>query len=106
MKLSHFLFVAGIFICFGAHSNNWAVLVCSSRFWFNYRHVANTLSFYHMVKQSGIPDSNIILMLAEDVACNARNPFPAQIYNNLRKEINIYGEVCNFPIILGCTSGL
>uniref|UniRef100_H2Y7H5 GIY-YIG domain-containing protein n=1 Tax=Ciona savignyi TaxID=51511 RepID=H2Y7H5_CIOSA len=27
-----------------AHTNNWAVLVCTSRFWFNYRHVANALS--------------------------------------------------------------
>ncbi|PKI41346.1 hypothetical protein CRG98_038232 [Punica granatum] len=28
------------------HTNNWAVLVCTSRFWFNYRHMANTLSLY------------------------------------------------------------
>ncbi|CEG73729.1 Putative Phosphatidylinositol glycan, class K [Rhizopus microsporus] len=52
------------------HTNNWAVLVCTSRFWFNYRHVANTLSIYRTVKRLGIPDSNIILMLADDVSCN------------------------------------
>jgi phosphatidylinositol glycan class K len=74
------------------HSNNWAVLVCTSRFWFNYRHIANTLSFYHIVKQLGIPDSNIILMLADDVACNARNSYPAQIFNNQNKMTNLYGE--------------
>ena len=28
------------------HTNNWAVLVDTSRFWFNYRHVANVLSMY------------------------------------------------------------
>lgn len=39
-----------------SHSNNWAVLVCTSRFWFNYRHVANVLSLYHSVKRLGIPD--------------------------------------------------
>nr|KAF6507205.1 phosphatidylinositol glycan anchor biosynthesis class K [Rousettus aegyptiacus] len=39
------------------HTNNWAVLVCTSRFWFNYRHVANTLSVYRSVKRLGIPDS-------------------------------------------------
>ncbi|CAF93106.1 unnamed protein product, partial [Tetraodon nigroviridis] len=39
-----------------AHTNNWAVLVCTSRFWFNYRHVANTLSVYRSVKRLGIPD--------------------------------------------------
>ncbi|EPB76047.1 hypothetical protein ANCCEY_04893 [Ancylostoma ceylanicum] len=59
------------------HTNNWAVLVCTSRFWFNYRHVSNVLALYHTVKRLGIPDSNIILMLAEDVPCNPRNPRPA-----------------------------
>jgi hypothetical protein len=57
----------------GGHTNNWAVLVCTSRFWFNYRHVANTLSMYRTVKRLGIPDSNIILMLSDDVACNPSN---------------------------------
>ncbi|CAI8055914.1 GPI-anchor transamidase [Geodia barretti] len=38
------------------HTNNWAVLVCASRYWFNYRHVANTLSIYRSVKRLGIPD--------------------------------------------------
>jgi glycosylphosphatidylinositol transamidase (GPIT) subunit GPI8 len=32
------------------------VQVCSSRYWFNYRHVANTLSIYRSVKRLGIPD--------------------------------------------------
>jgi glycosylphosphatidylinositol transamidase (GPIT) subunit GPI8 len=41
--------------------------VCASRYWFNYRHVANTLSMYRTVKRLGIPDSNIILMLADDM---------------------------------------
>src|SRR5690606_33574305 len=74
------------------HSNNWAVLVSTSRFWFNYRHTANTLSFYHIVKQLGIPDSHIILMLADDFACNPRNSYPAQIFNNQNQQINLYGE--------------
>ncbi len=34
------------FIRHGGHTNNWAVLVDTSRFWFNYRHVANVLSVY------------------------------------------------------------
>ena len=33
------------------HSNNWAVLVDTSRYWFNYRHIANTLSVYTTVKR-------------------------------------------------------
>jgi len=39
------------------HTNNWAVLVDSSRFWFNYRHAANVLAFYQTIKRLGIPDS-------------------------------------------------
>ena len=41
---------------------------------------------------SGIPDSNIILMLADDMACNARNPRPAEIFNNVAEQINVYGD--------------
>ena len=35
------------------HTNNWAILVDTSRFWFNYRHVANALSIYRSVKRLG-----------------------------------------------------
>eukprot|EP00262_Sarcandra_glabra_P005286 TRINITY_DN1670_c0_g1_i2.p1 TRINITY_DN1670_c0_g1~~TRINITY_DN1670_c0_g1_i2.p1 ORF type:complete len:414 (+),score=68.01 TRINITY_DN1670_c0_g1_i2:253-1494(+) len=74
------------------HTNNWAVLVCTSRFWFNYRHMANTLSLYRTVKRLGIPDERIILMLADDMACNARNKYPAQVFNNENHWLNLYGD--------------
>ncbi|XP_012670843.1 GPI-anchor transamidase [Clupea harengus] len=74
------------------HSNNWAVLVCTSRFWFNYRHVANTLSVYRSVKRLGIPDSHIVLMLADDMACNHRNPKPATVFSHKNMELNVYGD--------------
>lgn len=66
--------------------------VCTSRFWFNYRHVANTLSMYRTVKRLGIPDSNIILMLADDVSCNPRNKYPATVYNNANRLLDLYGD--------------
>ncbi|XP_042060299.1 putative GPI-anchor transamidase [Salvia splendens] len=74
------------------HTNNWAILVCTSRFWFNYRHMANTLSLYRTVKRLGIPDERIILMLADDMACNARNKYPAQVFNNENHLLNLYGD--------------
>ncbi|ETE70112.1 GPI-anchor transamidase, partial [Ophiophagus hannah] len=74
------------------HTNNWAVLVCTSRFWFNYRHVANTLSVYRSVKRLGIPDSHIVLMLADDMACNPRNPAPATVFSHKNMELNVYGD--------------
>jgi glycosylphosphatidylinositol transamidase (GPIT) subunit GPI8 len=80
------------FLSSGDQSNNWAVLVCASRYWFNYRHVANVLSIYRSVKRLGIPDSRIILMIADDMACDARNPKPAMIFNNGQHYINVYGD--------------
>lgn len=73
------------------HTNNWVVLVDTSRFWFNYRHVANVLSMYRSVKRLGIPDSQIILIVADDMACNPRNPRPATVFNNAI-HINVYGD--------------
>lgn len=74
------------------HTNNWAVLVSTSRFWFNYRHMANVLSFYRTVKRLGIPDDQIIIMLSDDVACNARNPFPGAVYNQHNHKLDLYGN--------------
>ncbi|KAG0706895.1 peptidase C13 family-domain-containing protein [Suillus ampliporus] len=74
------------------HTNNWAVLVCASRYWFNYRHMANALGMYRTVKRLGIPDSNIILMLADDVACNTRNKFAGSVYAEAGRHLDLYGE--------------
>ncbi|CAD5215119.1 unnamed protein product [Bursaphelenchus xylophilus] len=69
------------------HTNNWAVLVDTSRYWFNYRHVTNVLIFYEAVKRLGIPDSNIIMMLADNIPCNARNPQPGEIHDDLNNNL-------------------
>ncbi|ETW78248.1 cysteine protease C13 [Heterobasidion irregulare TC 32-1] len=63
------------------HTNNWAVL-----------HMANALGMYRTVKRLGIPDSNIILMLADDVACNARNRYPGCVFANKGRHLDLYGE--------------
>ena len=60
--------------------DNWAVIVSTSRFWHNYRHAANALGIYRLVRRLGIPDSQIVLMLAEDVGCNGRNSLPGEVY--------------------------
>ena len=73
-------------------TNNWAILVSSSKYWFNYRHAANVLSIYRSVKRLGIDDSHIILMLADDMACDPRNPWPGTIFNNKHHQINVYGN--------------
>jgi GPI-anchor transamidase subunit K len=84
--------LAAITLSHAAHSSNWAVLVSTSRFWFNYRHLANTLSLYRTVKRLGIPDSQIILMLPDDMACNPRNAFSGTVYSNSDRRMDLYGE--------------
>ncbi|KAI5208335.1 hypothetical protein AUEXF2481DRAFT_66828 [Aureobasidium subglaciale EXF-2481] len=76
--------------CSATHTSNWAVLVSTSRFWFNYRHLANTLSLYRTVKRLGIPDSQIILMLPDDMACNPRNSFPGSVFNDKSRDLDLY----------------
>jgi phosphatidylinositol glycan class K len=54
--------------------------------------MANTLSMYRTVKRLGIPDSQIILMLADDIACNPRNSFPGTVFNNADRALDLYGD--------------
>lgn len=63
------------------HNNNWAVLVSTSRFWFNYRHTSNALAMYSAVKKMGIPDSQILLLIPDEYACNPRNILPGSMFN-------------------------
>ncbi|EGV93587.1 GPI-anchor transamidase [Cricetulus griseus] len=36
--------------------------------------------------------SHIVLMLADDMACNARNPKPATVFSHKNMELNVYGD--------------
>jgi len=47
---------------------------------------------YRTVKRLGIPDSNIILMLADDVSCNSRNKFAANVYASTGRGLDLYGD--------------
>jgi len=86
------LLLAAMSPTYAEHTSNWAVLVSTSRFWFNYRHMANVLSLYRTVKRLGIPDSQIILMLPDDMACNPRNTFPGTVYSNANRFLDLYGD--------------
>lgn len=55
------------------------------------RHHADELR-YRTVKRLGIPDSNIILMLADDTACNARNHFPGAVFHSAGRQLDLYGD--------------
>lgn len=44
------------------------------------------------VKRLGLSDDNIILMLADDTACDARNSMAATVFNHPNRRINLYGD--------------
>jgi phosphatidylinositol glycan class K len=46
----------------------------------------------HLSDLFGLSYSQIILMVADDMACNPRNPRPATVFNNANQHINVYGD--------------
>jgi len=68
----------------------WAVIVDTSRYWLNYRHHANAMAIYRSVRSLGIPDSRIILMVAEDFSTNPRNVREGQLFADLGLETDLY----------------
>jgi phosphatidylinositol glycan class K len=72
----------------------WAVIVSSSRFWLNYRHTTNALAIYNSIKRLGVQDNRIVLMLADSMACDPRNPLPGEIYSHHLDHLhkNLYGK--------------
>lgn len=72
-----------------SHSDNWAVIACTSSYWFNYRHLSNALSVYYIIRRMGIPDNQIILMNSMDPVCDARNPYPGRLFNSLEMNVEM-----------------
>ncbi|XP_075223311.1 hemoglobinase-like isoform X2 [Lycorma delicatula] len=59
----------------------WAFLVSGSDGWENYRHQADICHAYHLLIARGVPSSNIIVMIKDDIAFNNENPEPGLIFN-------------------------
>jgi len=56
----------------------WAVLVCGSRGWDNYRHQASLYRMYQTLRR-GISEQRIVTMFYDDIATHADNPFPGKV---------------------------
>ncbi|XP_067286259.1 legumain-like [Pseudorasbora parva] len=52
----------------------WVLLVAGSKDWENYQHQANVCALYQIIKQHGIPDEQIVVMMYDDIAHNPKNP--------------------------------
>ena len=66
-------------ISYPALTAQYAVLVQGSNGWNNYRHQADVLSVYQMLKTKGVDDDHIILIIDKALATDAMNPEPGII---------------------------
>lgn len=55
--------------------DKYAVIVAASTGWTNYRHQADALAFYQLLKTHGYDDEHILLIMEDDIAYNAANPY-------------------------------
>lgn len=69
-----------------------ALLIASSLSWNNYRHQADVLNVYSMLKKFGWSDDDIILIMNDDIAFNEKNPNPGVIRASHYGE-NLYNKV-------------
>ena len=69
----------GTGITYPALSSQYAVLVQGSNGWNNYRHQADVLSFYQMLKKNGFDDDHIILIIDKALGSDSKNPEPGII---------------------------
>lgn len=59
--------------------DQWAILVQGSCGWKNYRHQADILNMYQLLKKKGWDDDHIILILSDDIANNVNNKYPGDV---------------------------
>ncbi|MGQ1889683.1 C13 family peptidase [Thermophagus sp. OGC60D27] len=64
-----------------AKQNNFAVLMATSKGWNNYRHQADVLHAYQLLKQNGFSDEQIILIIEDDLGNSPNNALPGVVRN-------------------------
>ena len=65
----------------GKHGSNWAVLVAGSNTYYNYGAQAGVCHAYQDLIAHRFPESNIIIMMFDDVAFDPENPRPGGLIN-------------------------
>ena len=61
-------------------TDRWAVIISPSTTWDNYRHQADALTIYQVLRRHGYDDDHIVLIVEDNLANDSRNPFPGEIY--------------------------
>ena len=76
-----------------AIKDRWAVVVGGSDDWVNYRHQADALAMYQLLRRHGYDDSHIILVMEDNLADNPNNIYPGVVKVRPDGE-NLYHDVC------------
>ncbi|UCH89588.1 MAG: ABC transporter substrate-binding protein [Thermoplasmata archaeon] len=66
-----------------ARKDSWAVIVSTSTDWDNYRHQADALAVYNMLKTNGMSDDKIILLTVDDIPDHERNKKQGDIHHEI-----------------------
>lgn len=64
---------------FGPVDGHAAFIVATSTGWNNYRHQADALAMYQMLKGFGYTDDQIVLVMEDDIADHPDNPHPGEV---------------------------
>jgi glycosylphosphatidylinositol transamidase (GPIT) subunit GPI8 len=72
----------------------WAVIISATKDWKNYRHQSDALAMYQLLKDNGVQDEKIILMLVDDITLHEKNPLPGVVRHipegtNIREGVEI-----------------
>ncbi len=70
----------------------YAFLMATSEGWSNYRHQADVLHAYQLLKSNGLSDDRIVLVLADDLAQSPSNNLPG-VVRNVPEGENLYEGV-------------
>lgn len=75
---------------YGPKNDNWALLIATSYGWLNYRHQADVLTFYNMLKDNGYDDDHIVLVMQDDLRFDNNNMYQGKVTdyygNNLYRD--------------------
>lgn len=63
-------------ICYPELKEKYALIIATSSGWSNYRHQADAMSIYQLLKRYGYTDDHIILICQDDIANNDKNIYP------------------------------
>ncbi len=84
---------ADVDIEYPEHEGNWALLLAGSNSWGDYRHQANVLKMYRLLKDKGYPDDHIVLIMEDNIVNDGSNIHSGQLVDasgsNLFEDVEV-----------------